>query len=92
MLDLLCDLRQAAPGRVEIRTIQHPLAYGALAAGPDTGVGVLYLEHYCFRVSTESMPRYLLRVQDGRWYDFFKTELKALWAAGAEWSCEEGSQ
>ncbi|MGB4804162.1 MAG: hypothetical protein WBV59_15995, partial [Anaerolineae bacterium] len=58
---------------------------------PDTGAGVLYLEHYCFRVTTESMPRYLLRVQDGRWYDFFKTELKALWAAGADWSCQEGT-
>ncbi|MGB3219951.1 MAG: hypothetical protein WBD79_21340 [Anaerolineae bacterium] len=91
VLDLLCDLRQAAPGRVEVRTIQHPLAYGALAANPDTGAGVLYLEHYCFRVTTESMPRYLLRVQDGRWYDFFKTELKALWAAGADWSCQEGT-
>ena len=92
VLDLLCDLRQIAPGRVEVRTIQHPLAYGALAANPDTGAGVLYLEHYCFRVSTESMPRYLLRVQDGRWYEFFKTELKALWAAGADWSCQEEVQ
>ncbi len=35
------------------------------------------------------MPRYLLRVRDGHWYDFFKAELKALWAAGAEWTCVE---
>ena len=92
VLDLLCDLRQAAPGRVEIRTIQHPLAYGALAANPDSSRGVLYLEHYCFRVSPDSMPRYQLRVADGHWYDFFKAELAALWAAGAEWPCEEEAQ
>jgi hypothetical protein len=89
VLDMLCDLRQAAAGRVEIRTIQHPLAYGALAADPEAGRGALYLEHYCFRVSTESMPRYQLRVTDGHWYDFFKAELKALWAAGVEWNCVE---
>lgn len=91
VLDLLCDLRQGAPGRVEVRTIQHPLAYGALAANPDNGRGVLYLEHYCFRVATESMPRYQVRVRDGHWYDFFKSELQALWAAGADWPCQEGT-
>jgi hypothetical protein len=89
VLDMLCDLRQAAADRVEIRTIQHPLAYGALAANPDNGRGALYLEHYCFRVSTESLPRYQLRMHDGHWYDFFKAELKALWAAGTEWACVE---
>lgn len=91
VLDLLCDLRQTVPGRVEVRTIQHPLAYGALAANPNSGSGVLHLEHYCFRVSTDSMPRYQLRVRDGHWYDFFKSELQALWVAGADWTCQEGT-
>lgn len=89
VLDMLCDLKQAAPGRVEIRTIQHPLAYGALAVNPDSSRGALYLEHYCFRVSTDSMPRYELRVADGHWYDFFKSEIQALWAAGVDWPCQE---
>ena len=34
VLDLLCDLRQGAPGRVEVRTIQHPLAYGSAGRQP----------------------------------------------------------
>lgn len=85
VLSLLDDLRAVAPDRMEIRTIQHPLNYGAMAANPDATNGALYLEHYCFRVTTESIPRYVLHTHDGRWYDFFKTELRTLWEAGDVW-------
>jgi hypothetical protein len=85
ILTLLDGLRVIAPGHLEVRTIQHPLNYGAMAANPDTASGTLYLEHYCFRVSIESVPRFVLHTQDGRWYDFFKTELRTLWEAGDVW-------
>ncbi|GAB4580689.1 MAG: hypothetical protein Fur0022_34310 [Anaerolineales bacterium] len=85
VLSLLDDLRAVAPGQIEVRTIQHPLSYGAMVANPNATHGALYLEHYCFRVTTESLPRYVLRPSDGRWYDFFKAELRTLWEAGEEW-------
>lgn len=85
ILTLLDGLHAIAPGQLEIRTIQHPLNYGAMATNPDAANGALYLEHYCFRVSVESVPRFVLRTQDGRWYDFFKTELRTLWEAGDVW-------
>jgi hypothetical protein len=88
-LRLLNELRAIAPDRLEVRTIQHPLNYGAMVANPDATNGALYLEHYCFRVTTESLPRYVLRTQDGRWYDFFKAELRTLWEAGEVWRQEE---
>jgi hypothetical protein len=88
VLNLLEDLDVSAPGQLEVRTIQHPLSYGATAINPDNSDGALYLEHYCFRVTTESLPRYMLRTGDGRWYDFFKTELQTLWQAGQEWEAE----
>ncbi|NUM46261.1 MAG: hypothetical protein HUU38_16280 [Anaerolineales bacterium] len=89
VLNLLDDLRAVAPDRLEVRTIQHPLNYGAMTANPDATNGALYLEHYCFRVTTESIPRYVLRTTDGRWYDFFKTELRTLWEAGDVWGERE---
>jgi hypothetical protein len=88
-LRLLCDLRRIAPNKLEVRTIQYPLGYGVIATNPDTVSGTLYLEHYCFRVASDSLPRFVLRARDGRWYDFFKSEVKALWAAGVEWPCNE---
>ena len=91
-LRLLNALRLIAPDRLEVRTIQHPLNYGATATNPNDSNGALYLEHYCFRVTTESLPRYVLRTQDGRWYDFFKAELRTLWEAGQIWTIEETNE
>ena len=78
-----------APERLEVRTIQHPLSYGATVTNPDASNGTTYLEHYSFRVTTESHPRYMLRTQDGHWYDFFKSELRTLWEAGQVWNKED---
>jgi hypothetical protein len=86
ILSLLDDLKNVAPNHLEVRTIQHPLSYGATVTNPDATTGALYLEHYTFRVTTESLPRYVLRTTDGRWYDFFKTELRTLWEAGQVWN------
>jgi hypothetical protein len=88
-LQLLCDLRKSFPDKIEVRTIQYPLAYGVTAANPDTASGTLYLEHYCFRTASDSLPRFVLRAKDGRWYDFFKSEIRALWNAGTEWPCDK---
>jgi len=89
ILELLCGLQEIAPANIEIRTISFPLAYGATAVNPDTATGKLYIEHYGFRVSTDSVPRYVLKASDGRWYDFYKQEIEALWNAGEEWMCEK---
>jgi len=88
-LQLLCDLRKSFPDKIEVRTIQYPLAYGVTAVNPDTASGTLYLEHYCFRTASDSLPRFMLRARDGRWYDFFKSEMRALWNAGIEWPCDK---
>lgn len=88
-LQLLCNLAKTTPGKLESRTIQFPLAYGATIVNPNAATGVLYLEHYCFRISSESWPRFVLQASDGQWYDFYKREIEALWDAGVEWTCSE---
>jgi len=89
ILELLCGLREIAPTKIEIRTINFPLAFGVTAINPEAATGKLYIEHYGFRVSTDSIPRYVLKATDGRWYDFQKKEIEALWNAGENWICEK---
>ena len=84
----LCGLRQIAPDKLEIRTIQNPLTFGAVCMNPETTSGILYLEHFPFRIVAGSMPKFVLRAADGRWYDFFKKEVQTLWEEGTEWNCE----
>jgi len=84
-LEYLMTLQRMVPGNLQIRTIQNPLNYGAIAVNPGSASGVLYIENYCFRVSSESLPKFVLRAEDGRWYDFYTNELQALWDAGIEW-------
>lgn len=86
-LQLLCDLRAIAPERMAIRTIQNPLSYGVVATNPDSATGSLYIEHYTFGVSPISMPRYVIRAQEGKWYDFFKQEVASMWEYGVDWEC-----
>ncbi len=89
ILKLLCNLQNIAPHNVEVRVTNFPLAYGAMVINPDAVTGKLYIEHYGYRVSTDSIPRYVLKISDGRWYEFHKQELEALWSDGIEWSCEK---
>jgi len=84
----LCDLGQVAPGRLEIRTIQHPLGHGVIAKDPETASGIIYIQNYPFKTEGGSRPKFVLRAKDGFWYDFFKRELYNLWENGSEWSCK----
>lgn len=90
-LQLLCNLKESTGGSLQIRTIENPLSYGATVINPNTGTGILYLEHYTFRVSSDSIPRFVLQPKDTHWYDFFKKEIEALWDYGTEWNCEASS-
>jgi hypothetical protein len=83
-----CDLAKVTPDKLEIRTINYPLGFGGFAIDPDTASGILYLEHYPFKTAGGSMPKFVLRARDGRWYDFFKEEMRTLWENGEVWDCE----
>ncbi|NJN91443.1 MAG: hypothetical protein HC878_14465 [Leptolyngbyaceae cyanobacterium SL_5_14] len=88
----LCDLSQVAPGKLEIRTIQHPLGHGVMAKDPETASGAIYIQNYPFKTENGSRPKFVLRAKDGFWYDFFKRELYNLWENGSQWSCEAKGQ
>jgi hypothetical protein len=84
-LDDLSELRRIAPDRLEIRTIQTPLTYGAMAIDPSGPGGKLYLEHYSYKMPGGSKPKFVLHTGRDAWYTFFRDELRALWEHGEEW-------
>ena len=86
-LQLLCGLQKLAPGKVEIRTIQSPLTFGAICLAPEAVSGVMYLEHYAYRMAADAQPKFVLRARDGYWYDLFKQEIYTLWNNGEIWAC-----
>lgn len=88
VLNLLCELQKIAPDRFEVRTIQNPLTYGVIATDPDTVSGILYVEHYTFKITREALPKFIMRATDGMWYDFFKREILAMWNYGTVWQCD----
>ena len=84
----LCSLGQVTLGRLEIRTIQHPLGHGVIAKDPETVLGTIYIQNYPFRTEGGSRPKFVLHVKDGFWYNFYKEELYNLWKSGTDWQCE----
>jgi hypothetical protein len=86
-LQTFCSLHKIAPDKVEIRTTQNPLTFGAIAVDLESSSGVLYLEHFPFRTVSGAMPKVVFRVGDGQWYEFFKREVYAIWNEGQDWKC-----
>ena len=70
-LHTFCSLKQIAQDKVEIRTIENPLTFGAIAIDLEASTGVLYLEHFSFRTVSDAMPKYIFHANDKQWFDFF---------------------
>lgn len=86
-LEYLCDLKEISPDNIQVRTIRYPLHYGAFAIEPSSVEGRICIENYPYRISGESLPKFVLTPQNGKWYRQFKQELEHLWANSEEWNC-----
>lgn len=86
-LNDLCNMRKVAvaPNNLEVRTIQHPLSYAAFGVDLESSSGTLYISHFAFRIEPGSEPKFVLRVRDGHWYDFYRRELYNMWGVSVEW-------
>lgn len=89
----LCELQKRGSGRLEIRTIQHPLSYGAIVISPQSSAnGRIYVENYGYRVKSESFPIFTLRPIHSEWYEFYIHELLLLWNDAIDWKCGNQKQ
>lgn len=85
-LDDLCNLQQRFSG-LDVRVIDYPLSYGGILINPNSDGGILYLEHYPFKVPGGSLPKFVLEAKNGRWYTFFKAEIDTIWENSTPWVC-----
>ena len=84
-----CELQRVVPDRLEIRTIEYPLTFGAYAVDPEGASGVLYLKHYPFKMPLgRARPGLVLRPRDERWYEHFRSEIRFLWEHAVPWQCQ----
>lgn len=88
VLQDFCDLRETAPDRLSIRTVGHPLGHSLIAMNPNQLSGILYVSYYPFKTPGGSLPKFVMRAVDGRWYEHFKQEAENLWSAGQDWKCK----
>lgn len=90
-LEDLCELRNHTNGKLEIRTIDNPLSFGARAMSPESASGILYIEHYPYKVAGGAKPKFVLKASDGRWYNLFIEEMRLLWENSIQWECSKSS-
>ena len=89
-LDSLCELKKVAPGKLEIRTIDYLLEYGACLLNP---TGKVYIERYTFKsVGGSRKPKVVYTRRDEHWYNLVNSELEALWESSVPWVCEETAE
>lgn len=88
-LEKLHYLKQTTSGDLQIRTINYPASIGGFFIDTTTSHGILYLEHYTYKVPDEDMPKIVLRRKDGYWYDYFSQQVEVLWNNGIDWQYVE---
>jgi len=86
-LQMLCELRQQTSDKLQIRTIQYPLGYGAHVLHPGKSSGALYIKLYPYKLRA-AKPILVLHESEGGWYDYYLKEIRALWDDGIDWNCE----
>lgn len=88
-LSVCCGLKSISPDKFNVRVIPYPLGHCAIAVNPNTSSGTIYIAHYSFGTSYLHIPKYILKPKDGKWYEYHKEEIQALWKAGTEWDCSK---
>lgn len=90
-LSSLCDLKNVAPDRLEIRVIDFLFAYGGFILDPDHSGGIAYIQRYTFRTQGGARkPKFVYRRDDRRWYDLICCEVRELWECAKPWDCQVG--
>lgn len=87
-LENYCELSAIEKGKVRIRTIRYPLDHGIIAINPQSVNGRMYVTNYSFKTKAGSQPKYVVRAEDGYWFDLYKDELYRLWENADEWECK----
>ena len=86
-LKKLCSLKTAFPQNLDIRTTDYPPFFGALAADLFSIEGVIYVEHYSYKMDSD-LPKSVFYQSDTKWFQYFSQQIRNMWDDGNEWRCE----
>jgi hypothetical protein len=86
-LELLCYLKRDYERNIEIRTMKYPAFLGIVAADLESIEGVIYVEHYSYRMNPEDLPKLVFRQSDGKWFEYYRQQIKNMWNDSEDWNC-----
>jgi hypothetical protein len=85
-IQFLLKLKATAPDKVEIKTINFPVAFGCFASNIDFKDGSIHIEYYSFK-TTSALPCAIVSSRnDPYWYEVYKKEVENLWNAASDWN------
>lgn len=90
-LDVIAELMQKYPGRVELKVIDYLLEYSGLLIESAGGQEILYMERYTFRHYGGSMKPKFTYTADNPWFRFIKNEMEELWRAAQPYPMRAGT-
>lgn len=88
-LEQFCALAREQNAQIQIRVSRVTYSFGYYAMDIESSEGVIYLEHYGYKVEEGDIPKLVLRPDDGKWYDIFHKELVTLWDDAEIWECKK---
>lgn len=90
-LDDLCALKTLAQDNLIIRVIDFPIPQRMIVANPSSNRGRIYVANYPFQTPGGSLPKFVVKARDTKWFSHFKQEAVNLWESGKEWRCPQVS-
>lgn len=79
-LTTISQIAKKYPGRLEVRLLDRPIAFGTYAMNIDAPNGTMYVELYKYKTAFDE-PRFVLHKKDRHWFELYREQLLTLWKA-----------
>ena len=83
-LSTFSKLGKPKRSQLEVKTVDYPIPFGAIAINPDTPNGTIYIEYYGFKLR-DDIPKMVLKPKDSVWYGVYKGQIDELWKVAEVW-------
>lgn len=89
-LNILEKLIEEFSDAIEVRLIDYLLEYSALVINPESVDCLMYLERYTIKIQGGAKkPKSIYCKNDGKWFDLYMHEIKALWLMGTPYCSDK---
>ena len=86
-LEVLIHLEKTTKGKCEVRLANVFLPFGIAAFDPSKDTGFMSVEFVIYKKALGERPHIkLMRANDKKWFDFFKSQFEDLWVESVKWN------